>query len=323
MGERIFVTGATGRIGLRLVRALTEAGHQVAGLSRSEGRDGALREAGGEPIRGHLEDTESLRRGVEGAERIYHLAGGVRGPGNQTADVINHQGTRNLLDVARGREDLKSFLLASTVAVYGDRSSLWVEEDFKPSPNTFYGLSKVKAEAAVLEACEGWGLNGVIARIGAVYGPEFGFSMVDRMHRGVAWLPGEGRNTVPCISGSECVRALIRVAEAGEAGGIYHVAERSSPTLREFYDEVHRHVGGTPVRFWSTWIPSYVQIWGARLNERVQSRTGSRPRFTPDNLKLFTNSVRMKVDRLTEELEFEWRYPEYEAGISEAFRDPA
>jgi nucleoside-diphosphate-sugar epimerase len=119
------------------------------------------------------------------------------------------------------------------------------------------------------------------------------------------------------------VRALVRVAEAGEAGGIYHVAERSTPTLREFYEEIQRHTGGTPVRFWSTWVPSYVQTWGARLNERVQSRAGTRPRFTPDNLKLFTNSVRANVGRLNEELQFDWRFPEYEAGISEAFRDPA
>jgi nucleoside-diphosphate-sugar epimerase len=324
MGERIFVTGATGRIGLPLVRALVAAGHDVVGLARSAEGEAAVREAGADVIKGDLEDAEALRRGAEGAERIYHLAGGVRGPGRATPDVINNQGTANVLAAVESRAgELKSFLLASSVAVYGDRSSLWVEEDFVTSPNTMYGASKVQAEDRVLAACTERGMHGVIARIGAVYGPGFNFSMADRMQRGVAWLPGEGRNHIPTIMVDECVRALIHVAERGEAAGVYHVADQSTPTLAEFYDEMHRVVGGEPVRFWSTWVPSYIQIWGAHINERLQTRAGTRPRFTSDNLKLYTNSVRTKVDRLTKELEFEWRYPDFRSGIAAAFGESA
>ncbi len=319
MGDRIFVTGGSGRIGRPLIRALVAAGNNVAALARSPEAEAAVREAGAEVIPGDLEDAEALRRGLDGAERVYHLAGGLRGRGQVTADVLNNRGTAGLLEALGGRAGaLKSFLLASTSAVYGDRSSLWIEEDFVPSPNTLYGVSKVRAEERVLAACEG-GLHGVIARIGAVYGPGFSFDMAERMKRGVAWLPGEGRNRVPSIVIDECVRALICVSERGESGGVYHVADQSTPTLAEFYAEVHRRVGGTPVRFWSTWIPSYIQLSMAEWNERLQARAGRRPRFTPDNLALYTNSVRLKVDKLTDGLGFEWRYPDYKAGIAAAF----
>lgn len=322
MGERIFVTGGSGRIGRHLVRALVDAGHDVVALARSAGSERIVQEAGAAVIKGNLEDAEALRRGVEGADRIYHLAGGVRGAGSVTADQLNNEGTANVVAAAESRaSELKSVLLASTCAVYGDRSSLWVEEDFVPSPNTLYGASKVKAERHLVAAAERSGLPAVIARIGAVYGRGFNFDMAERMQRGVAWLPGEGRNHVPSIVVSECVRALIHVAENAEPGAdcVYHVADQSTPTLAEFYQEVHRVVGGTPVRFWSTWVPSYVQVSGARLNERLQARLGRRPRFTPDNLSLYTNSVRLKVDKLTDGLGFEWQHPDYRAGIAAAF----
>ncbi len=318
MAERIFVTGATGRIGRPLCATLVAAGHSVAGLSRDDEGEAALRALGVDTIRGDLSDTEALRRGIEGADRLIHLAGGVRGRQGESAAELNTEGTRQVLEVARTSPALKAFVLASTCAVYGDRSWLWVEEDFRPSPNTEYGASKVKAEQLVLDA-SAEGLPGVIARIAAVYGPEFPFTMAERMQRGVAWLPGEGGNCIPLVHVDDCVNALILLAEKGQAGEIYHVADRSSPALRDFYKEVHGHVGGEMVNFWSTWIPSAVQFYLARKNDDIKTRLGRKPRFTPDNLRLFTNSVRLKTDRLEHELGFRWRYPDFVEGVRASF----
>ena len=69
------------------------------------------------------------------------------------------------------------------------------------------------------------------------------------------------------------------------------------------------------MRFWSTWVPSYVQFWAARSNERAQSRTGGTPRFTPDSLRLFTASVRLKVDKIAQETGMNWDHPSPIAGV--------
>ncbi len=319
--DKIFVTGATGRIGRHLVEALVADGSKVVGLARSGEGVRDLEALGAVAVQGDLSSEVALREGVGGAKVIYHLAGGVRGRGSQGPEIINHEGTEALLRAvaAAGADDLEVLVLASTCAVYGDRSSLWVEEDFKTSPNTRYGVSKVASEQAVLEASQSQGFRAVIARIAAVYGEGFTFDMADRMVRGVGWLPGEGRNHIPVVHVSDCVAALRRLAEAGEDGGVFHVADRSTPTTREFYDEVHRHVGGKPMRFWSTWIPSYVQLYLARQNERVQARLERRPRFTPDNWRLYTNSVRLKTDKLERALNFEWNYPTYVDGLAATY----
>jgi nucleoside-diphosphate-sugar epimerase len=319
MSSRIFVTGATGRIGRPLVKHLVAQGHSVAALCRTQVAEDELRADGAEAIRGDLQDTEAIRRGAAEAEQLFHLAGGLRGRGRETPHVLNVEGTENLLEAIRGIHSLKSFVYASSCAVYGDRSSLWVEEDFKCSPNTRYAHAKIAAEEACLAQMERSGLPLRIARIAAVYGPEFPFAMADEMQTGRAWLPGEGRNCIPLIHIDDCIRALCAIADRGQDGSITHVADRSSPTLAEFYQAIHAQVGGTPMRFWSTYIPSYVQNFAARNNERLQSRMGLKARFTPDNLKLFTNSVRLKTHALADILEFEWRYPSYETGVPASF----
>lgn len=317
MRRRIFITGATGKIGLPLAAQLVEEGHEVLGLARSDAGEQALRERGVLPIRGTLEDAEAMRRGAEGAEVVYHLAGGVRGPGRVNADRLNRQGTEAAIAACLGVRELKAFVLASSCAVYGDRSNLWVEEDFTPSPNTDYGRSKAAAEALVLDATRAGTLPGVVARIAAVYGRGFHFTMAERIATGRCYLPGEGRNHVPTVHVEDCVRALIRLADA-PAGEVYHVADRAQPTLGAFYKLVHEQVGGKAPVFWSTWLPSYVQHALARRNERLQSRLGTKPRFTPDNLRLYTNSVRMRTERLAKELGFEWRYPDPTEGVAAA-----
>ncbi len=317
--EKIFVTGGTGRIGHHLVSALVAAGHDVVGLARSDAGASALQGLGATVVRGDLDDVKALSEGLEGARTVYHLAGGVRGKGDAVADLLNRHGTENLLLAIRqvGTEALEALVFASTCAVYGDRSSLWVEEDFKTSPNTDYGISKVKAEDAVLAAGEELGFRPAIARIAAVYGAEFPFTMADRMQASKAYLPGEGRNHIPVIHIEDCVSALQVLADRGE--GIFHVADQSTPTTREFYDHVQALVGGKKVVFWSTWVPSYVQLALARKNESVKARMGRKPRFTPDNWRLYTNSVRLKTQKLEKGLNFEWRHPTYQEGLQAVF----
>ncbi len=66
---RIFVTGASGFIGLALIPELIQAGHHVLGLTRSETGAQALRAAGAEVKHGNIEDLNSLREGADKSHR--------------------------------------------------------------------------------------------------------------------------------------------------------------------------------------------------------------------------------------------------------------
>jgi UDP-glucose 4-epimerase len=321
MGDKVFVTGANGQLGIPLIRSLVASGHTVVGQARTPSRKARVEEAGASAcLLGDVYDIDLLTEGCRDARYVYHLAGAIRGRGRETPDRINRMGTANLLAaLKRSGPAPEAVLFASSCAVYGDRSGLWMEEDMQPSPMTSYGLSKADAEALLLEAHAGDQLPVRIARIGIVYGPGFTVLLEGAVRRGRAWLPGEGQNMMPVIHVDDCIAALRAVAERGQDGGVYHVSTWHPVQARDFYGAVARRVGGRPARFWSTYVPTFVQHGVAGWYERAISHTQRRPMLTPDMLKLLTASVRMKPERLDKELDFEWRYPELDAGMDATF----
>lgn len=74
MGQNVFVTGATGVLGRRLVPHLIEAGHQVTAVARTPEKAEALRATGTTPIEVDLFDRPALRAALEGHDAVAQMA---------------------------------------------------------------------------------------------------------------------------------------------------------------------------------------------------------------------------------------------------------
>jgi nucleoside-diphosphate-sugar epimerase len=153
---RIFVAGATGAIGVPLVRRLLAGGHAVAGMTRSAAKTRALRELGAEPVVCDVFDAPALAAAVAGfapdavVHQLTDLPDSARDvPAHAAANNrIRREGTRNLLAAARAARAPR--FLAQSVAweLPGDG-----------------GAAVREHERAVLEA------GGVVLRYGRFYGP--------------------------------------------------------------------------------------------------------------------------------------------------------
>jgi len=71
---KVFIAGATGVLGRRLIRQLRERGHAVTGLARNARNEETIRSLGGEPRAGDLFEANSLAWAAEGAEVVIHAA---------------------------------------------------------------------------------------------------------------------------------------------------------------------------------------------------------------------------------------------------------
>ena len=99
-----FVTGGSGFIGGKLLRRLVGDGWRVRALARSDAAARKVSEAGADPVRGDLDDAESMRAGAEGADVTFHAAAHLGEWGTREEfERANVQGTRNAVEASRRR----------------------------------------------------------------------------------------------------------------------------------------------------------------------------------------------------------------------------
>jgi UDP-glucose 4-epimerase len=167
---RVLVTGGSGFIGRRLVRALLDRGAEVTVADRRAFPDDAVRS-----VVGDLCDPAVVARAVRpGTDAIIHLAAVTRVLLSVEDPVgtyrLNVDATANLLEQARAHA-VGTFLLASTNAVTGDVGTATITEQVPLRPLTPYGATKAAAEMLLGAYTAGYGIAGCALRLSNVYGP--------------------------------------------------------------------------------------------------------------------------------------------------------
>lgn len=173
---KVFLTGATGVMGLAAMDALHEAGHTVVGLARSAGKATEVANAGAKPHRGDLFNRESLLDGMRGCDAVCNLA--TRVPiGNRALlpgawkanDHIRTEGSRVVIDAAR-EAGVGRVVQQSLSFVYGDHGDDWIDENSSIDVSRF-AEPVVVAESKLDDFARNDG-DGVSLRFGLITGPD-------------------------------------------------------------------------------------------------------------------------------------------------------
>lgn len=207
--ERVLVTGATGRVGANLVRALVARGYHVRSyVMPGDSQKAKLEHLETEIFWGELGDLDGLRAALDGVDHVVHLAcvmGRPLGMSLATYFDINVKGTFLVVQAAQERvPQLKRFVFASSDASYSANNPQYIPIDEKhpQRPYFLYGLIKVVGEDIVREAQMESGLPTVITRFGTVMAAD---EIISKMWR--------ARNLISTLRGSSNPHAAYHVPE--------------------------------------------------------------------------------------------------------------
>jgi nucleoside-diphosphate-sugar epimerase len=261
---RVFLAGATGVIGSRLLGLLISEGHQVSGMTRSAERGEVLREQGAEPVLADALDEPSVTAAVMQARPdavIHQLTSLPRriDPRRirrdfELNDRLRSEGTRILVDAARAAGARR--IIAQSIAfayapgppgtVHGESDPLLAAQD---APAVFARSAGAVAELerTVL------GAGGIVLRYGYFYGPGSAISSSGSIAADVR------RRRLPIVGGGAGVWSFIHVDDAARA--TVAALERGRPGAYNIVDD-----DPAPV---AQWIPALAAALGAPTPMRV------------------------------------------------------
>jgi nucleoside-diphosphate-sugar epimerase len=272
--RQAFISGGSGFVGRNLIAALRERGVAVRCLARSATSAQAVRQAGGEPVSGDLEDSNTLREGLKGCDAVFHTAAIVKDWGDpQEFHRVNVQGTENLLAAARAA-GVPCMVHVSTEAVLAGPAPLVAVDETLPRPREPYGpysLTKGLAEERVLSANAAT-LRTVVVRPRFIWG-KGDTSVLPQLVAAVRagrfrWISG-GRYLTSATHVSNVCEALILAAERGRGGEIYFATDGPPIEFRKFVTALLETQGVRPGRrslprsFAFTLAKSIESIWTA------------------------------------------------------------
>jgi UDP-glucose 4-epimerase len=202
-------------------------------------------------VQGDILDTRKLKKAVESADVVYHLAARVSTPfssvDSHLYEQVNNWGTAELAFAVEEAASVKKLIYLSTTSVYGS-SKEEANEATVPNPRTFYSISKFRGEGHISRLAKQKEVY--IARVGNIYGysPAMRFDSVinrfifDAHFTNRISIHGSGRQTRPFISIHKSCQALVEMALGPIPAGTYNLVDFTLQimdvveVLREIYE---------------------------------------------------------------------------------------
>jgi nucleoside-diphosphate-sugar epimerase len=236
---RVFVTGATGFVGSRVVRRLLAENHEVRVLARDPEKARALGLSADRIVVGDIFAIGRMRDAIERSDVVFHLAAEIATQRDERKLWrVDVEGTDAVSEAAE-RTKIERFIFTSSVVV-GDPKGGMLRPDVPLVATTGYGRAKLEAERRLSRT----DLPVVVVRPSHVYGPGGWYAeLVSDFTQGLRFYPGNGTNWWDVVHVDDLVSALLLLAEKGVPRQVYHVVDDFPVRMRDFF-EITAHAMG-------------------------------------------------------------------------------
>lgn len=271
---KILVTGATGKVGSRLVPRLLAKGYDVSILVRDKAKATELVGLGAKAITGDLYEPDTLPLAVAGMDAVIHLAALFRTfTDNEGIVKTNREGSIALAQAAQ-EAGVKRFVFTSTSNVYGSGYRRPATEDEKvdindPRP---YGSSKIAAEKELISMQQNYGFDVRILRLGFVYGDKD--PHIAEIIPYIKKLNMHSGSRMHMVHHLDVAQALLLLLNTeGLDGEIFNVADDAPITLYELANSVGKAAETSD----NAEGPLNDPFQGVQDISKLRSKTGFRP----------------------------------------------
>jgi 2-alkyl-3-oxoalkanoate reductase len=278
---RVFVAGASGVIGGRLVPQLVDAGHEVIGSYKSPGNADKVRSLGAKPVQLDLLDSRAVREAVLAAEpeAIIHQATALSNvrfarsldKSFAATNRIRTQGTDALL-AAAGEAGVRRFVAQSFASYrYAREGAMVKTEDDPLDPSPPAVARQTSAAMSHLDQAV-TGAGGIALRYGGFYGaPNDGFVVPVRKRQ----FPviGDGGGYSSFIHLDDAAAATV-LALGHDGPAIYNITDDDPAPMSEWLPALAAAAGAKPPRHAPVWLARIV-AGGGMVMMSAQSRGAS------------------------------------------------
>jgi nucleoside-diphosphate-sugar epimerase len=262
---KVFLAGASGALGRRLIPLLAERGHEVVGTTRSQAKVAQLWDLGAKPVVVDALDRDAVIAAVvaEQPDAIIHQLTSLAGvdfrkfeKAFELTDKLRTDGTDNLLAAAKAA-GVKRFVAQSYAGwPYARTGGINKSEDEpldpQPAPQMRRSLAAIRhVETVVPEA------GGIVLRYGGFYGPGTGLEpdgeQLEAVRKRKFPLIGEGRGVWSFIHIDDAASATVIALEHGQPG-IYNIVDDEPAPVAEWLPYLAKVAGAKPPRHLPLWL---------------------------------------------------------------------
>jgi|SRR5579862_1047115 len=299
---RVFIAGASGVLGRRLVWQLAARGHSVIGQVRSPKAELAVKEAGGEPRNADLFDADSLARAAENCDTVIHAATAIPVKQKTTPadwamnDRIRRKGTRCLTEAA-AKIGAKTYLQQSIAWVARPKDASPFDEDSPLVPDATI-QSAIDAEGIAREAGSAEGITVAVLRGGFFYDCDSGHTrmIAEALRKRQMPIVGSGDAQWAMIHTDDAASAYVAAAEHPQSG-VWHIVDNELVPVATYLKDFAARLGAP--------APRRVPVWLARWLAGEQA------------VEYLTKSVRTTNARFRRDFGWTPRYPTYREGLQQ------
>lgn len=284
---KVFVSGATGVLGRRVVAEMVAAGFEVTGVARSPGKRADLASVGVRPVELDLFNRAAVHAAVAGHDVVCNVATAI--PVGERAnspsawednDRIRRDGSRNLVDAALAT-GASRYVQESIAFLYADGGDRFLDESAALACASTTSAALV-AEAEAARFAEHGGA-GVALRFGQFYGFDSGHTVqaIEAVRAGLPVELGPESAYRSSVTTDDAASAVVAALDA--PSGVYNVVDDRPLPRAEYVDALAQALGvPTPtVRSVPELPPAFsVMLRSQRVsNKRFKKVTGWQPQF--------------------------------------------